>query len=80
MQAKKPTKRRFRPSQAKTTRYVSQLFYVLLVFTILRGVSEREWFRANPHGTKDEFNEHFKTLSLEKLQVRREDQSQQRSC
>ncbi|KAF9643303.1 hypothetical protein BDM02DRAFT_3273117 [Thelephora ganbajun] len=53
VRAKKlPKRKRFRPSQAKNA----------------RGVSEREWACANPYGTKAQFEEYFKNLSDERCQ------------
>lgn len=42
----------------------------MILIAILRGVSEREWSRANPAGTRVQFNEYFRNLSAEELQVR----------
>ena len=64
--------KRFRPSTAKTIQYASQCYlFPATVFTTLRGVSEREWSRANPNGTRNEFREYFKGLEPEKLEVHR---------
>jgi len=46
-------------------------FFFQLAFTGPRGISEREWGDANPEGTRAEFNQYFKNLSNERLQVRR---------
>ena len=71
-QAKMPLKRkRFRPSQAKSTRCASQHFYYFstIMFTVLRGVAERKWSLKNHFGTRAECDEHFTNLSDEQLRV-----------
>lgn len=50
------------------------------MFTALRGISEREWSLANPYGTKDEFGEHFSSLSDERLKVRMKGHGEQQFC
>ena len=53
-----------------------EIFFVPLSFTVLRGESEREWARMNPHGTRDEFDKYYENLSAEQLQVCKEDDSE----
>ena len=42
---------------------------IRLTVIVLRGVCEREWFSANPGGTRPEFKKYFKKLSEGELQV-----------
>lgn len=62
-------KNQFCPSKAKTVRYVSVLPLSTITFIMIRGLAERQWHRNNPNGTKDDFAQHLKSLSNEKLKV-----------
>lgn len=71
MQAKKKQpKKRFRPSGAKTSRYVLQYHtFSADVFTTLRGLAGRKWSHDNPEGTEAGFKAYFEGLSDMQRQV-----------
>lgn len=60
----------FRPTQAKTDRFV---FWPLSPFAVVltksSGLAGREWADVNPEGSKEEFEAYFKNLSAEERQV-----------
>jgi hypothetical protein len=45
-------------------------FFPAAVLTPLRGACERAWSSKNPNGTRVEFNEYYKSLSEEDIEVR----------